>query len=128
MVVSFAQLWEQIEKDKARRSPLMSSGEDNRALVIVRTGKEMHKEGQTPFWDEFISLCGNTDGLAQLLGVKPDQVRTWPAKIQEALNKLDQQNVMDPSQKDKTEMIPTGDNGAITMNADPVNTNIGDEA
>lgn len=124
MTLSFAQLWEQIDKDKARRSPLMTSGESDRALIVARTGKELHPDGETSFWDEFTSLCSNAEGLGQLLGVSPTVVRSWPQKVQEALDKLQQQSAVDPAHKEKTEMMPTGDNGAFTTNTDP--TNIGD--
>lgn len=119
MVVSFAQLWEQIEKDKMRRSPLMGSGEEERALTVVRVGKDMHEEGETPFWDEFISLCSNPDGLSELFGVSKEKIRSWPAKIREMLTKLDHHTAESPSEKPKTEVIPTGDNGAFTTNVDP---------
>lgn len=123
-MVSFAELWEQIDKEKARKSPLMSSEEDNRALIVVRTGKEMHEEGKTSFWEEFSSLCNNAEGMSQLLGVPTDKIRSWPAKIEEALDKLERQTAVSPSEKIKTELMPTGDNGAFTTNQDP--TNIGD--
>lgn len=125
-MVSFADFWEQIDKDKARKSPLMSSGEDDRALVVARIGKEMHEEGETSFWDEFVTICNNADGLSQLLGVPAGQIRSWPAKIQEVLDKLERQTAVNPSEKQKAEMVPTGDNGAFTTNQDP--SNIGDLA
>lgn len=119
MVVSFAQLWEQIDKNKARRSPLMGSGEEERALTVVRAGKDMHEEGEVPFWDEFISLCSNTNGLSELLGVSPEKIRSWPNRIREMTDKLSKQTAENPNEKPDTEMIPTGDNGAFTTNSDP---------
>jgi hypothetical protein len=127
MALSFAQLWEQIEKDKARASPLMGSGEENRSLVVVRAGKILHKEGQAPFWDEFISLCNNTEGMAQLLGVGKEMVATWPAKIQEALDKLERHNAHHPSEDEKDEVMPTGDNGAVSFTNQDPKINMGDE-
>lgn len=124
MKVSFATLWEHIDKEKARKSPLMNSGEDDRALIVVRVGKDMHEKGKTSFWDEFNSLCNNSEGMSQLLGVSAEKIRSWPAKIEEALSKLEKQTAMNPSEKDKTALVPTGDNGAFVTNQDP--TNIGD--
>lgn len=121
MGLSFAQMWEQIEKEKSFGSPLMTSGEPDRAATVVRTGKEMHGDKQKPFWDEFISLCSNSEGLSALLEVPSGKIRTWPAKIKEALERLNQQNTVDPTHKDKAEVIPTGLNGAITTNSDPIN-------
>ena len=124
MGISFAQMWEQIEKEKSLGSPLMTSGEPDRAMIVVRSGKDMHKEDQTPFWDEFISLCSNPDGLSALLDVPAGKIRNWPSRIKEMLDKFGQQNAVDPTHKDNAEVIPTGLNGAITTNNDP--TNIGD--
>lgn len=122
MGVSFAQLWEII--DKQQSSPLMGSGEDDKHLTVVRTGQEMHKEGQVPFWDEFISLCSDAEGLSQLLGISKEKVSSWPPRIQEALSKLERHKAMNPAEKEDTTQIATGDNGAFTTNTDP--TNIGD--
>jgi len=105
-------------------SPLMGSGDDSESINVVRTGKNLRKEGETAFWDDFISLCGNTRGLANLLNVAPEKIANWPAKITEALEKLETNDAEDPGIKDDMEMIPSGDNGAITAtNLDP---NLGD--
>jgi hypothetical protein len=122
-MVSFADLWEQIE-NKKKSSPLMNSGEDERSLITVRIGKEMHDKDEISFWDEFISLCGSTEGLSQLLGVSREKILSWPARIQEMLQKLDQHTADSPSEKRKQEVVPTGENGAFISNQDP--TNIGD--
>lgn len=121
-MVSFAQMWRIVED--AKSSPLMSSGEDDKQLVVVRTGQQLHNEKQIPFWDEFNSLCSDAEGLSQLLGVSKEQVSTWPARIREALGKLEKYKAMNPSDKEDTELMPTGQNGAFTTNSDP--TNIGD--
>ncbi len=118
-MVSFAELWEQIENNKARRSPLMSSGEDERALAAVRIGKEMHDKDETSFWDEFISVCGSTESLAELLGVSREKILSWPARIQEMLDKLEKHTAESPAEKYNQEVLPTGDNGAFTTNQDP---------
>jgi hypothetical protein len=123
-MVSFATLWEQMDRDKARKSPLLSSGDDDRALVVLRAGKELHDEESTSFWDEFISLCGNADGLSELLGIPSHQIRTWPGKIEEGLDKLQSNTATTPSEKENAEMLPTGENGAFVTNQDP--KNIGD--
>lgn len=116
-MVSFAQLLEQLEKNK-ENTPLMTSGESGPALTVIRSGKELHSEGETPFWDEFISLCSNSDGLADLLGVSREKVNSWPARIQGQLEKLNQDNSQDVGKEEK-EVIPTGETGAIVTNEDP---------
>lgn len=116
-MVSFSELWEAMEKSKT--SPLMDSGEDGQVLNLVRAGKDLRKEDETPFWDDFISLCSNAKGMSELLGVSSEKVLTWPGKIQEALDKLESHDAESPSVDTDTTMLPTGDNGAVTMNADP---------
>lgn len=113
-MLSFQQLLEQMQK-----SPLMTSGDDSRVLTAVRVGKDMHKEGDTPFWDEFIKLCGNTDGLAELLDVSPQKISSWPSRIQKNLEKLQKHDAESPHHKEEEKLIPTGDNGAVTTNVDP---------
>ena len=119
-MVSFAELWEQIEKNKGA-SPLMTSGEDGRALNIVRLGKDMRDENQVSFWDEFISLCGNSDGLSELLGVSREKISSWPSKIKEILDKIEQITTENPKNREDKKLMATGDTGAFTTNQDPKN-------
>lgn len=105
--------------EKSKTSPLMDSGEDGQVLNIVRAGKDLRKDEDTPFWDDFISLCSNARGMAELLGVAPDKVLTWPGKIQEALDKLESHDAESPNVKTDTTVLPTGDTGAVTVNTDP---------
>jgi len=119
-MVSFAELWEQIEKNKGA-SPLMTSGEDGRALNIVRLGKDMRDENQVSFWDEFISLCGNSDGLSELLGVSREKISSWPSKIKEILDKIEQITTENPTNREDKKLMATGDTGAFTTNQDPKN-------
>ena len=115
-MVSFSDLWEIMERPT---SPLMGSGEDSEILTVVRAGKDLRKEEETPFWDDFITLCSNSRGLAELLGVPSEKVMSWPAKIQEYVEKLQDHDAEDPNVSDEDEMLPTGDNGALTV--DPTN-------
>ena len=122
-MVSFAQLLEQLEKNR-NATPLMVGDDDESTLTVVRLGKELHDENETSFWDEFISLCGNSEGLSNLLGVSKEKINSWPIKIQEQLNKLEKQKPNEkPPEKDEKEVVPTGDSGAFVSNQDP---NIGE--
>lgn len=120
-MVSFGELWDVIENQKSI-SPLMDSGDDDRALSAVRSGMDLRKEDETPFWDDFISLCSN-DGLADLLDVSKDKIARWPSIIREYLGKLESHDREDPNREDDTEVVPTGDNGAFIVppssNVDP---------
>jgi hypothetical protein len=123
-MVSFAQLLEQLEKSKSQALPLMTSGEDGRALNVVRIGKEFHDKNETPFWDEFISLCGNTEDMSELLGVSKEKILSWPSKIQDMLDRLEQHNAESPMGREDKKVIPTGETGAVVTNQDP--NNLGD--
>jgi hypothetical protein len=105
--------------EKSGTSPLMDSGEDGQVLNLVRSGKDLRKEDETSFWDDFISLCGNVQGMSDLFGVSPDKIRSWPGKIQEALDKLETHDAESPNVRNDTDVMPTGDNGAVTVNVDP---------
>ncbi len=116
MTLSFGSLWEQMEKSQ---TPLMTSGVDSQALTAVRAGQGLHKEDETPFWDEFITICANRDGLAELFDVSPDKVSSWPARIKEYTDKMQKHDAESPHEDEDQEMIATGDNGAVTVNQDP---------
>lgn len=121
-MVSFAQLWEQLEKSK-QKSPLMGGENNGPAIAVLKTGQDLRKGNQTSFWDELISLCKNAEGLSELLGVSKEQIASWPAKIKDGLSDLDTQSVADPEGKQNRALIPTGMTGAVTTNQDP---NIGE--
>lgn len=119
-MTSFSELWSIIENNKSV-SPLMGSGDDSRALNVVRAGKDMRKEGESSFWDDFTSLCSN-DGLADLLDVDRDKVASWPAKIKEHLDKLTNHAHEDPNHEEDTALLPTGSNGAFTVPSNATNS------
>lgn len=52
---------------------------------IINTGKNINPN----FWEEFILVLNNSEGLADLLGVSKSKVLTWKNKIKE---KMSEQN------------------------------------
>lgn len=119
-MASFSELWSIIENEKSA-SPLMGSGEDSRALNVVRAGKNLRDEGESSFWDDFISLCSN-EGLAELLDVNRDKLASWPAKIKEHLDKLTDHDHEGPNHAEDVELLATGDNGAFTVPSSATNS------
>ena len=107
---SFTEFLEEL----ARRSPLMDSGEQDEVNSIVRIGKDLHKENQTPFWDEFITLCNNADALASLLKVSREKIMEWPARIKETLEKIEKHT---SNNSERPEIKPTGQS---ISNQDPI--------
>ncbi len=75
---------------------------DHGAVNAIFTGLNVSED----FWDNFILVCNNTDGLSQLLGVSAEKIASWPIKIQEYLKKSkDHEN---PEDKEKTQVMNTG--------------------
>lgn len=116
-MVSFARLLEELEKNKMAL-PLMDSGESNKVLNLIKTGSDLREKNETSFWDEFIGLCSNSEGLSELLGVTKDKVNSWPSRIKNYINELESKNI-NISQKEKQKVIPTADTGAVVTNQDP---------
>lgn len=116
-MISFALLWEELERQQSESSPLMDSGDENESMQVIRAGLNLGHDNDPTFWNNLINLCSNAKGVAHLLGVREEDVAGWPTKIRKTLEdvqKADQQRP-DKEQKEKQKMIPTGDNGAITM-------------
>jgi DNA-binding transcriptional regulator YdaS (Cro superfamily) len=113
-MITFCKLLEAMENP--HRSPLMDSGEESKGLSVIRTGQSMHGEdADGSFWEDFISLCGDTEGMAELLGVRPEQVNSWPSKIREAIQSVEKHDMQGENKpEEKQQMLPTGQNGAMT--------------
>lgn len=112
-MVSFCQLWEKLDQEAG--SPLMDSGLETKAVQAVRAGENLRSEDEQSFWEDFIQLCTNSDGLAELLGVRREQVTSWPKKIRAAMQDLDRHNKQpDGENEEEQEMLATGETGAVT--------------
>lgn len=86
-------------------TPLLNSGEETKAMEVIRIGKNIDKN----IWNNLAKLCNNNEGLAELLGVKSEQIATWASKIYENLKKVDAAD----SQKKRNKMVATGNNGPM---------------
>ena len=76
---------------------------DDAAINAIFTGQNIADD----FWDNFILVCNNKDGLAALLGVTPEKVMSWPSSIQK--HKKESLNRDNPEEKTKNQIINTGD-------------------
>src|ERR1017187_7446195 len=96
MKLSFKKLLEAMEIDENPSDP--------KSVAVVRSGLSIRPE----FWDEFIQLTGDAEGMAELLDVSRDQISGWADKIRSAIDKVQQSD--DEGSKDKkSEVIPTGE-------------------
>lgn len=77
--------------------------EDNeeKALRIVQKGMNL---GEGDFWDDFLSLCGNTDGMSSLLGVPREKITGLSERINKLKSKAEETTV----KKKKDRLISTG--------------------
>jgi len=93
-MVSFADLWDKIPQK-------INEEEDSKALAAIKIGLNVSES----FWDNFMLVANDREGLAELLDVTPEQVAMWPIKIKENLDK-----VGPPSpDKTKTKLLDTGE-------------------
>lgn len=84
MKLSYDFMLEQLEE----KDILMDSGEETKAAQIVRAGLNISPE----FWNNFITLFSNSEGVAELLGVQREKVAAIPNKIKEIIDNIDSKN------------------------------------
>ena len=112
MSISFHKVWENIHPDAEHQamgdSPLLDSGDSGEVLTAIRNGLHLRKSDECGnFWDDFISVCNNSTALAALLGVKAEQVSSWPMKVRKAMDKVTDED----DEEKKPELVQTGDIG-----------------
>ncbi len=99
-MVSFMRLWENMmhhEKDAEHI--------DTKAMKAIRTGLNINDD----FWTDFIQVCGNSDGLAELLDVRPDQVAGWVSSVKHNLERVHKADAAGEGEdKPKTKVLDTG--------------------
>lgn len=97
-MTSFQKLWENIQSDKAKKTP-----HDDRAMSAIRTGIGVREE----FWDDFLQVINNSEGLAELLEIPVSKISSWHDKVQHALEKVKQADNI-PDTKDSGKLLKTG--------------------
>jgi hypothetical protein len=96
--------------------PLLTSGEDSKAIDVIRIGDNLDAN----FWQNFIKILNNTEGLAELLNVKTEQVAEWAGRIKDHLDKAkesensDEKNTLVSTGDQEPLADPSGDVGPIT--------------
>lgn len=106
---TFLSLWEDIHPVPAGdgTSPLQGSGIESKAMNAIRTGMNLRTKKECGnFWEDFLTVLNNRDGMAELLEVRPDQLSRWTSKIRDLLDKA---NKTDAESSDKKSIIPTGE-------------------
>ena len=96
MSISFFQLME-VMKESEQHST-------DKSVEAVRAGMNIRPD----FWDDFIQLCGNSDGLSELLDIPRHKISAWSSKIMAALDHIKQADDGDAAHN-KAQTIPTGE-------------------
>ena len=115
-MINFYNFWETLNAEEDKLPPLLDSGDDSKAMEVIRIGENVSKN----FWDNFMRLCNNAEGFSELLGVRADQISQWPAKIKESLDKIQQSN-----KQKKNNMVSTGKESPPQMLDDTGNDGAG---
>ena len=84
----------------AETDPGTATGDDDngKALEAIRNGLNLLPD----FWDDFLKVVNNSDGLASLLGVDAGQVTQWGEKVSNALKKIKDTDANQPEDERKS--------------------------
>ena len=93
--MTFLEAWERVRSIKENT--------DDAAISAIFTGTNVAED----FWDNFILVCNNKEGVAALLNVTPEKVVSWPPLIQKYLEQS--KNETNPEDKEKSEILDTGE-------------------
>lgn len=92
--MTFLEAWENLRS--------IRENTEDAAVGAIFTGVNVSED----FWDNFILVCNNKEGLAALLNVSPEKIASWPSAVQQHLEKSKAHK--NPESKEKTQMIDTG--------------------
>lgn len=76
---------------------------NEKVIEVVRKGMNLSKY----FWDDFLSLCSNSDGMSDLLGTSKDKITSLNEKINKIKNEIEKKDSSETKKRDK--IIKTGD-------------------
>lgn len=81
----------------------LSKDEKMEVMNVVRKGMNISDD----FWDDFLSLCGNVDGMSALLGSPREKITGLGGEIKKFKAEIEKRDSGESAKKDK--MIKTGD-------------------
>ena len=109
---------EQIMKEE-EEAALLGGGEDSKAMRVVRTGVGLRNSKDCGnFWDDFISVCNDSEGLAELLDVPAEKIGNWSSRVKEMMDKVEGEDDQKGAEKKNT-MVPTGEVPDAGINSPP---------
>ena len=111
-----SQIMEQEEEQQGDPNPLQDSGQDSAALRVIRTGNSLRSKSDCGnFWEDFISIINDSEGLSELLDVPTEKIGGWASRIQEMIDETSDTDGLKAD--DKADVISTG-NGPIANPGD----------
>lgn len=75
---------------------------EKKALEVIRKGLSVRDD----FWDDFMSLCGNVEGMSDLLGTPRDKVTALGERIRKMISELQRK---DSEGSERRKVLKTGD-------------------
>ena len=95
--MSFRKLWEDIQLEK-------QNVKEDKSTSVIRSGIGIRED----FWEDFLSIINNSEGLSELLDVPVGKISTWREKISSALEKVKRIDGKEQP-KDNKKLLQTGD-------------------
>jgi hypothetical protein len=111
-MVDFWKLLQAINEEEG--GALLDTGEESKAMRVIRTGVGLRSKKECgDFWDDFISICNDSEGLSELLDVPPEKISGWASKVKEAREKMDSADDQGTASKN-AKVITTGNEPLAT--------------
>ena len=95
MSISFQKLWENMS--------LLERHNDDASMAAIRNGIGIRAN----FWEDFLLLLNDSEGLSDLLGVPVDKIGTWHDAVKKNLNRV-QESDGEVVTKEKNKLLKTG--------------------
>jgi len=112
MTLSFQRLCEIMDRKKTalrEEDDMEGGGGESAAMTVVRSGLDIRSDECGSFWDDFMNVCNNADGMAELLDVPAEQIANWSSKIREMVSKIEAADDEEAGSSDKkASVITTG--------------------
>jgi|LakMenEpi03Aug12_release.lakeMendotaPanAssembly.Ray.scaffolds.fasta_scaffold01099_36 hypothetical protein len=101
--MNFQRLWENIKNNHRYGEEVDDQEIDDQSISAIKTGIGINDT----FWDDFIQLLNNSEGLSSLLDISINDITSWRKKIESALKKVQLEDGEVETKKNK-KLIKTG--------------------
>ena len=98
--MSFRKLWENMNASKDKKA---SSDVDEGAIAAIKTGLNVNET----FWQDFILVLNNSEGLSALLDTPIEKIITWRKNIENAIAVVEEREGKIEFKKNK-KLLKTG--------------------